>query len=84
MTYDFNGLTVLQQQLLTHGGWNDAIGHRIRYRPFPEQVKPLIDRGLLTAREVKRKFWTQMEYEVPADVQAAWNARRALQAKGPR
>lgn len=75
--YDFRGLTVAQEWLLTYCGWSHYDSPR---RPMPKRttVEPLITRGLMSER--KSVTGDTLAYEVPISVHAAWCAHCA--AKG--
>lgn len=73
--YDFSGLTNLQEWLLLYQGWH--IGQRWPdgrpwVQPTRRMVKKLLERGLMTAREVKDRGLTVVEYDVPLTVHAAY------------
>lgn len=74
MAYDFTDLSVRQQWLLTYQGWRHGDSPQ---PPLAKTVKPLIDRGLLLARQVERNGAQVTEYEVPLPVHAAWCAHCA-------
>lgn len=74
--YDFSRLTQSQAELLTFAGWAIGCGRR---QPGRSTVRKLVERGLLTEREVKSNVgpftMTVPEYTVPIAVHIAWCSR---------
>lgn len=69
MAYDFTGLTVAQQWILTLQGW--PCGDLLP-KPRRKTFQPLIDRGLVVFHP-KRVGGTDLgRLEVPLDVHMAW------------
>jgi len=71
MSYDFSGLTVRQQEVLTFQGWDVSMGGKVP-QPAPKTVRKLIERGLVVERINKGPIFTVREYEVPINVHIAW------------
>ena len=68
--YDFTGLTLAQERLLTFQGW--PCGQFVP-KPRKTTVQPLIDRGLVRPVYVHGAGRTDVaRYEVPIAVHAAW------------
>lgn len=71
-TFDFRGLTPGQAGILAADGWQP--GKVVIRQPMPQVVQKLIDRGLVTVREVKVGLAMVRAYDVPPAVAAAWRA----------
>lgn len=80
--YDFTGLTLAQQRVLTFQGWTAPRGSSaatmatIDPQPSREQMAPLVARGLVIEHRVTESRggipMTWWEYEVPIPVHMAW------------
>lgn len=70
--FDFSGLTPGQELLLAVGGWEP--GKVIIRQPLPQVAQKLVDRGLVTVREVAIGLTTVRAYDVSPAVAAAWRA----------
>jgi hypothetical protein len=73
MDYDFSGLTLTQQWLLTNQGWER--GYKSGHGPRRPTVDPLISRGLVF--EHKNDEGRTEAFEVPLAVHIAWCAHCA-------
>lgn len=67
--YDFTGLTVAQQRLLTFQGW--PCGEFVP-KPRRSTVQPLIDRGLVVLIPRRVGGIDPARYDVPISVHCAW------------
>lgn len=68
--YDFSGLTLTQQWLLTYQGWEP--GSKLMKQPRPQSVRKLIERGLVVERPVIFMGIRIKAYDVPLPVHMAW------------
>lgn len=71
MDYDFAGLTLTQQRLLTFQGWCVEDAGRIP-QPSKRTVKKLLERGLVVEHINQGRIFSVREYEVPIPVHMAW------------